>query len=174
MMDEIWKGMLKFEGYQISNLGRVKSCRPANGIGPLKDIYRLVKSHKDHNNYDRIGLRKDGKQVKMFVHRLVLETFVGPCPDGMESRHMDGNKDRNILDNLEWGTPTENRHDRIRHGTHNRGENHGMSILAVEQVKEIKNLLDEGKLYERQIGEMFNVSRDVVSKIKQGKNWGWA
>ena len=172
MLKEIWKDVPEFEGYQVSDLGRVRSCRPINGIGPLKDTYRLAKSHKDRNNYNRLGLRQNGKQVKMFVHRLVLETFAGPCPDGTESRHLDGNKDHNTLDNLAWGTPIENRHDMIRHGTHNSGEDHPMTNLTVEQVKEIKSLLKEGKLYERQIGEMFNISRDVVSKIKQGKNWG--
>jgi len=172
-MIEIWKDIVGFEGYQVSNLGQVRSCRPINGIGPLKSTYRLVKSHKDHNNYNRLGLRKNGNQIKIFVHRLVLEAFEGPCPEGMEARHLDGDKDNNSYDNLMWGTPTENRHDRIRHGRNNRGEDHPMARLTVEQVKEIKNLLTEGKLYERQIGEMFNVSRDIVSKIKQGKNWGW-
>jgi len=81
---------------------------------------------------------------------------------------MDGNKDHNMLSNLECGTPVEN-----RHGRNNRGEDHPMTNLTVKEVKQIKNLLEESTLTESHIGEMFGVSRDVVSKIKQGKNWGW-
>jgi hypothetical protein len=169
-MMETWKDTKGFEGYQISNYGNVRSCRPINGIGRLKDIYRLIKLPVSKGYY-RIGLRKNGKQVKVFVHRLVLEAFAGPCPDGMEARHLDGDGKNNHISNLVWGTSVENRHDRIKHGTHNIGEDHGMTSLTVKEVKQIKKLLKEGELYERQIGEMFEVSRDVVSKIKQGRNW---
>lgn len=169
---EIWKDIEGFRGYQASNCGRIRSCRPINGIGGLKDSYRILILPVSKEYY-RIGLRKNGEQIKMFVHRLVLEAFVGPCPKGMEARHLDGNGRNNYISNLVWGTPIENRHDRIRHGTHNRGEKHGMATLTISQVKEIKGLLKEGKLYERQIGEMFGVSRDVVSKIKQRENWAW-
>jgi hypothetical protein len=173
-MIEIWKDINDFEGYQISNCGNVRSCRPLNGIGRLKDTYRILKLLVDkHKGYYRIGLHKDKKITKLFVHRLVLEAFVGPCPEEMEARHLDGNPKHNCVENLEWGTRIENRHDRIRHGRNNRGEDHPMATLNVDQVKEIKKLLKENRLHEHQIGELFGVSRDVVSKIRQGKNWGW-
>jgi hypothetical protein len=57
----------------------------------------------------RIGYR--------FVHRLVLEAFVGPCPEGMECRHLDGDPANNRLENLRWGTHRENAADQVRHGT---------------------------------------------------------
>jgi len=172
-MIEIWKDIEGFEGYQVSNYGGIKSCRPVNGIGGLKDIYRLLKLPVDRKGYYRIALRRNNKPIKMFVHRIVLETFVGLCPNGMEARHLDGNSQNNYVENLTWGTPTENRHDRIKHGTHNRGEDHPMTKLKVIEVKQIKNLLEESTLTEQHIGEMFGVSRDVVSKIKQRKNWSW-
>ncbi len=50
------------------------------------------------------------------VHRLVLEAFVGPCPPGMQCRHLDGNPANNRLENLAWGTHAENAADKIRHG----------------------------------------------------------
>lgn len=53
-----------------------------------------------------------------YVHRLVLSVFEGPCPPGMQCRHLNGNADDNRLENLQWGTPTEDNHDRVRHGTH--------------------------------------------------------
>jgi len=172
-MFEIWKDIEGFEGYQISNCGNVRSCRPANGVGGLKNSYRLLKLAVNRKGYYRIGLRNKDKVIKKFVHRLVLESFVGSCPEGLESRHLDGDLKNNYVENLEWGTCVENRHDRIRHGRNNRGEDHAMAILNIDQVKEIKRLFKESKLSERRIGEVFGVSRDVVSKIKQGKNWSW-
>lgn len=53
-----------------------------------------------------------------YIHRLVLEAFVGPCPDGMEALHSDGNKTNNNVDNLRWGTPSENNRDIVKHGRH--------------------------------------------------------
>lgn len=53
------------------------------------------------------------------IHRLVLETYVGPCPEGMQCRHLNGNQFDNRFENLCWGTPSENVRDTIQHGTYN-------------------------------------------------------
>src|SRR5699024_6464865 len=52
------------------------------------------------------------------VHRLVLEAFVGPCPDGMEACHWDDDKTNNHVSNLRWATQSDNMHDRVRNGRH--------------------------------------------------------
>jgi hypothetical protein len=61
-----------------------------------------------------------GNRVRsnQFVHRLVLAAFVGPCPEGMEVRHLDGNPANTRLANLRYGTHSENELDKVRHGTH--------------------------------------------------------
>jgi hypothetical protein len=63
------------------------------------------------------------------VHRLVLETFVGPCPDGMECCHNNGDPADNRLENLRWDTLSSNAYDRVEHGVHNMARrdrcNHG-------------------------------------------------
>lgn len=51
------------------------------------------------------------------MHELVLTAHVGPCPPGMECRHLDGDEKNNALSNLVWGTPPEQALDRVRHGT---------------------------------------------------------
>lgn len=53
-------------------------------------------------------LLNNGSHQKFRVNRLVLEAFVGPCPDGHESNHKDGIKSNNDSENLEWVTHSEN------------------------------------------------------------------
>lgn len=55
------------------------------------------------------------------VHRLVGAAFLGPLSEGMETRHLDGNRLNSRLDNLRYGTRSENRYDQIAHGTHTFG-----------------------------------------------------
>lgn len=50
------------------------------------------------------------------VHALVLAAFVGPRPPGMDVRHLDGNPANNLLENLAYGTRSENCMDALRHG----------------------------------------------------------
>ena len=58
--------------------------------------------------YYQVTLCKSGNHYFKYVHRLILETFVGPCPEDMECLHLDENKKNNNLENLKWGTHSEN------------------------------------------------------------------
>lgn len=99
---EIWKPCPGYPGYEVSDLGNVRS--------PKQILVSVVGSH----GYLQTQLRRGNVRT---VHSLVLEAHVGPCPQGMESRHLDGNKLNCRLDNLCWGTPKQNGKDKIRHGT---------------------------------------------------------
>ncbi|QOV97160.1 HNH endonuclease [Rhodococcus pyridinivorans] len=61
--------------------------------------------------------RKSMRMLNRKVHRLVLEAFTGPCPDGMVGCHNDGDTTNNRLDNLRWDTPGANNRDKRTHGT---------------------------------------------------------
>lgn len=109
--NEQWRHVPTMPGYLISDHGRVASF-----LG--REIKQLRYSYTD-DGYQRVRLLgAAGEQRDISVHKLVLETFVGPRPEGMECRHLDGNKLNNRLENLCWGTPSENSYDRVRHGTH--------------------------------------------------------
>ncbi len=110
---EEWRAAVGWEGYDISNQGGLRSRRQSSNnpkvMRPGNSRGRL-----------RFGLRDGtGKRTYRFIHQLVLETFVGPCPQGMICRHLDGNKTNNRVENLCWGTSLENAQDKFIHGTCN-------------------------------------------------------
>lgn len=75
--------------------------------------------------YHRVTLLRDGKRHHWMLHRLVLLTFVGPCPPGMEGCHNDDDKSNNALTNLRWDTSSANHLDRTRNGgNHNALKTH--------------------------------------------------
>lgn len=77
-----------------------------------------MKQRVHEAGYLLVAVKVDGKQRRFRVHRLVLEAFVGPCPDGKECCHRDGDPTNNSLGNLYWGTHGQNMNDQVRHGTH--------------------------------------------------------
>lgn len=107
---ENWLPVVGYEGqYEVSNLGRVKSLKRQNP--------RILRSFPAHRGHQCVSLWND-KLKTAFVHRLVLEAFVGPCPgEGFMCRHLNGNPADNRVENLAWGTALENAQDVIRHGT---------------------------------------------------------
>jgi hypothetical protein len=109
-----------------------------------------------------------GKIKAFYVHRLVLEAFIGPCPEGMECRHLDGNPKNNRLDNLYWGTGKENATDRVRHGTGGYGEKNPSCKLSPSEVEEIKSYCRQG-MSQRKVAKLFGVTQSHVSLIMQGK-----
>jgi hypothetical protein len=65
---------------------------------------------------------KLGKNNSRLVHILVLEAFVGPRPDGAYGLHWDDDPSNNRVENLRWGTPSENMYDKVRNGRHHNAE----------------------------------------------------
>jgi hypothetical protein len=69
--------------------------------------------------YVRVTLTAlDGRKTSRTVHSLVLESFRGLRPPGFDhTRHLNGLKSDNTLDNLRWSTAKENMADKVLHGT---------------------------------------------------------
>lgn len=129
-MIEEWRAVVGYEDrYEVSSLGYVKSL-PKVVHWPNRSGFICTRYHPERilaskvasrGGYAVIGLCDPAKpdKIKQFrVHRLVLEAFVGPCPTEMEARHLNGDRMDNRLENLRWGTKSENAYDKIRHGTH--------------------------------------------------------
>lgn len=117
---EIWKDIKGYEGYQVSNIGRVRTHNKVtydNLHGKRKWKDRILKfkkenysslHHKQGMGY-RVDLWKDGKPHTKLVHRLVADTFLGNYIDTkMTVNHKDGNRYNNNVDNLEWLSLSDN------------------------------------------------------------------
>jgi len=88
----------------------------------------------------------------------------------MECRHINGNPANNRLDNLLWGTPTENAADRDLHGTTARGERNAAATLTESQAREIKYRPRRWGMGKALASE-FGVSESLVSDIRTGRTW---
>lgn len=121
-MSERWLPIPGWEGYyEVSDLGRVKSCarsvpgRPGRMINRRE---RILTPMVSRDGYLCVALCRDNVRHHTRVHRAVLLAFVGPCPDGMEGCHGDGDSRNNALTNLRWDTRSANTYDKVAHGTH--------------------------------------------------------
>jgi hypothetical protein len=157
---EQWKPVLGYEGlYEVSDQGRVRSLRSG----------KLMRQSVANTGYMQLNLSgNDGPQLK-HAHRLVLEAFVGPCPNGMEGCHANGNRQDNRLNNLRWDTRKGNMADATKHGTTNRGVRCPNSKLTEQEVFEIR----EAPGSQQSIANKYGISREHVRDIKNRKKWSW-
>lgn len=161
--EEIWLAIPGWEGlYSASSAGRIRGDRSGRVLRPSTHRY---------TGHQRVQLYRDGRAVTRLVHRLVLATFVGPCPDGMECCHNDGDSKNNRVDNLRWDTRTSNMADTIAHGTRQRGVRHYRTDLTNQDIRSIRDLYRCG-MVQREIGERFGISQGAVSLIISGRRWG--
>lgn len=106
-MKEQWRNIPRYKGiYQVSSLGRVRSCY-VKGHSFINKTYHELKL-ANSNGYQCVTLTLDGQHKRLLVHRLVAQCFI-PNYDGKGFvNHKNGVKSDNRASNLEWVTPTEN------------------------------------------------------------------
>ena len=93
-----------YPGYYIAH-------SPARLMRLKGDVYITCKQtlHSKNDTYWTVTLKtREGKYVKRFMHRLLMQTFVSNLHDKAYVNHIDGNKSNNEISNLEWATPKEN------------------------------------------------------------------
>lgn len=108
-MSEEWRDIPGYNGhYKVSDMGRVRSTdrykQTANGQVRFYHS-RVLKPGRKKSGHVSVAL---GKGNSVDVHRLVLLSFIGPCPEGHEALHGNHTPDDNRLENLRWGTRSEN------------------------------------------------------------------
>lgn len=116
-MTERWEPIRGFDGYEVSDLGRVRSLDRDDSIGRPRSG-RILRPAPGGSGYLTVRPSTNARPVTRTVHSLVLEAFVGARPDGMEACHLNGNKLDNRAVNLRWDSSSANKLDMVRHGTH--------------------------------------------------------
>ena len=116
---EQWKVIAGFPGYEVSDRGRVRSFHRyhAGGAFISDSPQRFLKPWPTNSGYLGVRLSKNGKKTTRKIHRLVLESFIGYCPEGLIACHNNGKRIHNYLHNLRWDTRSSNYLDTIKHGT---------------------------------------------------------
>lgn len=141
---EIWKDIQGYENsYQVSNFGRVRSKTRKRPFGVGYKIYegKILKEATDKDGYKKINLSKNGKKKRFFVHRLVAMAFIENSNNYPVINHIDGIKDSNHADNLEWTTVSENTRHAFEIGLrepHDGGNSKAVSMVSRKTKEVIK------------------------------------
>lgn len=151
---EVWKQYPFNPDFEVSSFGRVRKL-----ITP-----------EDTNGYKRIRCRHKGKRV--FVHEMVLATFLGARPKGLHINHKDGNPSNNNVTNLEYATASENnKHAYDALGKlSQQGSKHGRALLTEKDAIAIHAMRMNGKSL-IETAKAFNVCTSTVSKIGRRSTW---
>ena len=105
-MEEIWRPIPSLDGlYEASSNGHIRNTRTG----------RILPGWIE-NNYRRVTVIQNNQRKTCRVHRLVAEAFLGPSE--LQVRHWNDIHDDNRIENLLYGTGSENIYDAVRNGVH--------------------------------------------------------
>lgn len=162
---ERWLPVVGYEGYEVSDFGRVR------GKKGLIAQYINYQGYANTSLYSCCGNKKNHRAV--LIHGLVLRAFRGERKQGMQCRHLDGNKLNNRLENLQWGTYAENYSDSLRLGEYRHfglGEKNSNAKLNGQSIVEIKALKRIG-YKPAKLARVYGVSSSTIYNILRGTTW---
>jgi len=162
--EKIRRLSLPFDNYYITSNGRVLSTK-WNKI-------RELKQPTMENGYHVVCLHGATKPEVHYVHRLMIKAFYGiDTTYQLQTRHLDGNKANNRLDNLLPGTPQENAEDKKRHGRCTSK----LSTKAVQQMRLLWDMRGIGNVPEnidfKDIARIWKVAPKTARKAIVGETW---
>ena len=103
-----------------------------------------------------------GKGNSRCVHDLVLSAFVSPRPQDCEARHLNTNGSDNRLDNLAWGSKSQNGKDVTAAGKR---------MFTYAQAQEIGADRESGMTY-AEMSEKWGGSKSHMRYIAKGVYYG--
>lgn len=164
-MNEAWKPIAEYPKYEISNLGNVRTWRKrGNFKNDISDSPKILKPWLS-NGYQMVTLIERGKKKHFAIHRLVAISFIGEVPDRHVVCHKDDNKLNNRLDNLYYGTYSQNGKDAVMNKRLRSGENHPDAKLSDADVDTIRHLVVSLGKTHKEVADIFGVARTTISGI---------
>lgn len=171
-MDELWKDIPGYEGkYQVSNKGRIKSLartvKSKNQYGEFEwqTKERILSPGKRDSCGHLSVVLHDHNRKSYSIHQLVMQAFLGEPPEGMEVCHNNCDSSDNRIENLRYDTRSENMTDIYKNGK-------GKSPLTKNDIEAIKFGLVCGMTC-CELGLMYGVCHQTISKIKRGEHFSW-
>lgn len=167
-MQEIWKNIEGYDGYQVSNLGNVKSLN-YNKTGKEK----IMKLCKDKYGYLTLILYKEGKNKFMRVHRLVADAFIKNPNNLPQVNHRNEDKTDNRVENLEFCDAKYNMNFCTRNERSSKSKTNGKKskkVICIETGVTYPSLSE----VHRQFGfSESNISAACRGKYKQSYGYHW-
>jgi hypothetical protein len=165
-MNEEYKTIEDFPDYEISNFGNVKSIK-----GSKNNLLKQEVIKRDHTNYRRVTLSKNGITQRFQVHRLVAIHFIENIENKPFVNHIDNNGENNNMRNLEWATSSENMIHAQKQGRLFEAQSYGGKIGGL--VSKLKADESEKLLYGKQFGNWIVLgsvdNEDIIKKYRKVK-----
>ena len=153
-----------FPGYRADTDGGIWSAWRHKGMGYgrkgghkyISNQWKLLKPTGSRGRPRYTLKNAAGKYVRKFGSQIILETFVGPCPEGQEACHNNGDKSDNHLTNLRWDTHLKNIQDKYRHRT--------MHYKLTPE--EVETIISSPKSY-KELANEFGITAQYVGHLKR-------
>jgi len=165
-----WKPIQDFPNYEVSDEGQIRyrgGWQHRAGSASWRRPPAIVAQHPDKDGYLKVTFLKDGRRQKRSAHRIVALAFIPNRYRKPEVNHLDGDKTNNTARNLEWSTCKENHSHRRHVLLKNLGNEHGMSKLTEEIVREIR----ASKESHASLGRKYGVSAQTIGFARRRQTW---
>jgi len=182
-MEERWLPIPGYDGYEVSDRGRIRSYwrngqrkgLPKSAPGGYKvSTPRPRALCQDGYGYLICSIKSNstGRSYPPKVHRLVALAFHGPPPVGKYmATHINGVKTDNRAANIRWASRSTNYADSVRHGTAASGERSGRAKLTEEQVRQIRDRYAAGGVTFRSLAHEFGVAHGTMVALVHRRSW---
>lgn len=170
-MKEKWVRINTIEGYED-----VKDCYWISNADEdrimNKNTGKILKIRPDRYGYLRVNLiTKNGGKRDCYLHILKARAFIfGPNPLGANIvRHLNDVKCDNRLENLAWGTLSDNTKDSMRNGSYDKSLAKGV-MIAKRSSKPVR-CLETGAIFEsiNEAEHQMAIDKRNISKCCRGK-----